>query len=62
MAAEKVSISPEAAEVLREQIDKGKREGFGDLEEYRGTGAALMADDRVTALKCGTVTEDSRTA
>ena len=62
MAVEKVRVAPEAAEALRGQIDKGKREGFGDLEEYRGTSAALMADDRVTALKYGTVTEDNRTA
>ena len=62
MATEKVRVAPEAAEALREQMEEGVREGFGDFEKYLGTSAAIVADDHVIGLTYGTVTEDSRTA
>ena len=62
MATEKVRATPEAAEALRKRIEDGEREGFKDIEEYRATSAAVIADDRVHALKFGAVIEDSRTA
>lgn len=61
MAPEKVRVTPEVAETLREQVEDGKREGFGNVaDRLRGTSATVTADDSAF-LKFGAVEHDSRT-